>query len=105
MDMALLEIEKNPIKWRAVEFDNSQGSESYEEVHELFDWAGTAGSGILNCLDEWMPCIEFPEKKPAYPGETRSVYLNHGDYIVANNRGKVEVLTDDEFYERFRVKK
>lgn len=102
--MGVLDIEKNPIKWRAVEFDNSQGSESFEEVNELFDWAKVYGSGILNCLDDWSPNIEFPMKKPNYPGETRCVYVKHGDYIVANNRGKVEVLDDDEFYERFRVK-
>lgn len=102
--MKLLEVEKVKIQWRAVEFDGSQGSESYEDVDELFNWAGTCGSGIINCLNEYKPCIEFPAKKPSYPGETHPVYVKHGDYIVANSRGKVEVLTYDEFYQRFDVK-
>lgn len=101
--MALIEVEKVKTTWRAVEFDASAGADSYRDVNELFEWAGT--SGILNCLDEWSPNIEVPEKKPAYPGETRPVFVQHGNYIVANSRGKVEVLTDDEYNERFKEKK
>lgn len=100
--MAVIEVKKVKIKWRAVEFDASQGSESFADLNELLSWCGNRE--IVNNLDEWMPNIEVPEKKPTYPGETRPVYVQHGGYIVANNRGKVEVLTDDEFYERFKEK-
>lgn len=100
--MPVIEVERVKIKWRAVEYDASQGSDSYDDVDELFDWAQARGH--VNCLDEWMPNIEIPVKKPSFPGETRPVYVQHGGYIVANNRGKVEVLTDDEFYERFKEK-
>lgn len=100
--MALIEVKKVKTKWRAVEFDGSQGSETYEEVNELFNWAGTYGYG--NYTNTHRPHIAFPEKKPAYPGEKRDVHLRHGDYIVANNRGKVEVMDNDEFYERFKEK-
>jgi hypothetical protein len=101
--VSIIDVEKRPIEWKAVEFDASNGSDSYNEVFTLFDWAG-ARQGYQNCLDEYMPCIEVPEKKPTYPGETRSIYVKHGWYIVASNRGKVEVLDNDEFYERFREK-
>jgi hypothetical protein len=102
--MPVIEIEKVKIEWRAVEFDGSAGSESRDDVERLFDWAQAQVHGYVNCLDEYMPCIEIPEKKPRFPGETCYAYVNHGDYIIANNRGKVEVLTADEFYVRFREK-
>jgi hypothetical protein len=101
-NMSIIEVEKVKTEWRAVEFDGSQGSDSYDEVEDLFDWSGA--QGYLNCLDEYLPNIEVPVKKPTYPGETRTAYIQHGGYVVANNRGKVEVLTDDEFYVRFKEK-
>lgn len=100
----MIEVKKIKTQWRAVEFDASAGSDSYDEVNELFEWAGVRGRGIMNSLDEYMPSIEVPMKKPSYPGETESVYVKHGGWIVASSRGKVEVLTADEFNERFEDK-
>lgn len=101
----MLAVKKIKTEWRAVEFDGSQGSDSYEDLNELFDWGQVYGQGIINCLDERTPNIEFPEKKPNYPGETRSVYVKHGDWIVVSSRGKVKVMTEDEFYERYSLRK
>lgn len=98
----MIKVKKIKTQYRAVEFDGSKGSDSFREVDELLDWAEARGH--VNCLDEWSPNIEVPVKKPSYPGETRAVYVQHGGWIVASSRGKVEVLTDDEYSERFEEK-
>jgi hypothetical protein len=100
--MSAVEVKKIKTEYRAVEFDGSEGSESFDDVNELFDW-GTV-RGHINALDEYSPYVAVPEKKPTYPGETRSVYVNHRDWIVVSSRGKVKVLTDDEFNEKFKEK-
>ena len=100
--MTVVKVQKVKTEWRGVEFDGSQGSESYDDVDRLFDWAQVRGH--VNCLNDYMPCIEVPVKKPTYPGETRCVYVQHGGWIVASNRGKVLVLTADEYYEKFEEK-
>lgn len=101
----MIKVEKIKTEYRAVEFDGSAGSESYADVIALFDWADAYRNGFINCLNEYMPSIDFPAKKPTYPGETRCVYVQHGGWIVASSRGKVEVLTDDEYYEKFKESK
>lgn len=101
----MIEVKKIKTEYRAVEFDASAGSESYADVNELFDWAGVWRTGVINSVGDYMPSIDFPAKKPTYPGDTRSVIVRHGGWIVASSRGKVKVLTDDEYYEKFKESK
>ena len=98
----MIEVTKIKTEWRAVQFDASAGSDSFDDVLALFDWS--RARGYINSLKDWMPSIDVPEKTPQYPGETRSVYVKHGDWIVGSSRGTVKVLTDYEYNEKFKEK-
>lgn len=100
----MIKVKKIKTEYRAVEFDASAGSDSLAEVDVLFDWAGVWRTGVINSVGDYMPSIDFPAKKPTYPGEMRNVVVRHGEWIVASSRGKVKVMTDNEYSEKFEEK-
>ena len=98
--MSTVEVKKIKTEWRAVEFDGSEGSESYEDIRELLDWSGCVGVYNYAHVEYGNPHICISSKKP----NSYDKYLNHGDWIVASSRGKVKVLTADEFNDKFKEK-
>lgn len=84
-------VRKIPVSYRAVQWTGEEA----EEIRGLMD--GTSAYAYVNNEDADYAYIYLYDKK----GNGSERYLNKNDWVVVSSKGKIEILDEDAYAEKY----